>query len=147
MVFKTEETPTKSWKDSSFRYTPSSVEVISHQRESIPGTAAGIFFSWLAGTWQPYKCFPFQSQALIESVQSLWWRRALPLTPGGPHPAILTAVEEGTQAPTRLSCQGSDGSPFAEDQTLILIPGSLPSLLSLFQHILLNNCLYFSATL
>lgn len=36
-------------------------------------------------------------------------------------------MEEGTQAPS-LGCQSSDGSPFAEGQTLVLAPGSLPSL-------------------
>lgn len=146
-----------------FKYTSSSVEATSLQkrpcghrvqRESIPGTATGIFFSWLnpPPDWlllgNLTSVLHSKGQALSESAQSLWWKgpchsrldaQAWRLSPAL---AILTAVEEGTQAPS-LGCQRSDGSPSIEGQTLILTPGSLPSLfLSFSLSILIIVCIF-----
>ena len=88
-----------------------------------------------------------KGQTLSESAQRLWYHSRLDAQAQrlSPAPAILTALEEGTQVPG-LGCQHNDGSPFTEGQALILTPGSLPSL-SLFQLVYLHNCWYFSATL
>ena len=175
MVFKTWDTPAKYWKNFSFRSTLGISfqkrpcghrvqsegqrpvrETASSQRNGLLETATGTVFwlnwppaGWHLATWQVF---------YIQKVK-LWLN--LPGASGGggcathawmprpgvcPLPCHADSCGRRGPGPISLGCQGMWWKPFRWRSNSNSHSREPSFSFSLFQHVHLNNCLYFSAT-